>query len=491
MITLRQRFLGATILLLGLQIASTALAIGSWRQVVAAADREQQIASWRVAVSDLGSAAREQYVHEAHTFIEGGPGHLHHEADTERQMQAALDAIRAMPLDPGLVDAIARDQTLVVAFFREQVAPAAEAGALDQPRAERLHATTEQLTAQLTTDIASLLGRLDGMQADERAIASTATTRAWQATAVLTVGSVILALLVAQALARSVLAPTEALRATARKVVAGESAPQELGEIARVMDEIVHRLGEAEERRVRAERLAALGEMSASIAHELLNPLTVILGELAVRGDPTLEPLRQEADHAKRIVQGLLAFARPSTELDGPIDLPELAAAAVDRLAMQADSRGIRLALSRREGGAPPGRVVDRAPAGGRQPASERNRGVSGRRGRRGRGRPARIGGARPGAGAPGRGAGAAVRAVRDRARRRDGAGAGGVPADRAGAGGGVVARGPRGRGHGRDVEIRGLTREAAAACHAGWKTGTSYFSFREPTVQVTVHTTR
>lgn len=338
-------------------MVSTALAIGTWRQVVDAAAREQRIADWRVAVTVLGSAVREQYVHQAHTYVEGGGGHLAHGGDTERLAEEALARVQGLPLaepERAIVDGIARDQLLVVAFFREEVAPEALAGRLDRTRATELHATTEALTARVTDGVGRLLARLDALQAAERASASLATTRAWQATLGLTVGGIGLVLLVARGLARAVLAPAEALKVAARRLVAGERPPEELGEIALAMDELVRRLHEAEEKRVRSERLEALGEMSAAVAHELLNPLAVILGDLALRDDPSLGSVREEALHARRVVEGLLGFARPGAEAPVEVDLPALAQAAVDRLAMKADARGVALVIRALPGGVRP-----------------------------------------------------------------------------------------------------------------------------------------
>jgi PAS domain S-box-containing protein len=81
-------------------------------------------------------------------------------------------------------------------------------------------------------------------------------------------------------------------------------------------------LERAQERLVRGERLAALGELSAVVAHEVRNPLGVIFNSLGSlrrllrpSGDAQvlLDIVGEEADRLNRIVGDLLDFARPST----------------------------------------------------------------------------------------------------------------------------------------------------------------------------------
>jgi len=80
-------------------------------------------------------------------------------------------------------------------------------------------------------------------------------------------------------------------------------------------------LERAQHRLIQGERLAALGEMSAVVAHEVRNPLGVIfnsLGSLRRLVRPTgdakllLDIVGEEADRLNRIVGDLLDFARPS-----------------------------------------------------------------------------------------------------------------------------------------------------------------------------------
>jgi two-component system NtrC family sensor kinase len=85
-----------------------------------------------------------------------------------------------------------------------------------------------------------------------------------------------------------------------------------------------------EEQLIQAEKLAAMGQMLAGVAHELNNPLTAILGASELLRDRPgiddhtkrqLEMTHRQARRAARIVQNLLEFSRPATAQKKTLDL--------------------------------------------------------------------------------------------------------------------------------------------------------------------------
>lgn len=88
----------------------------------------------------------------------------------------------------------------------------------------------------------------------------------------------------------------------------------------------------------RAQRLAALGRLAGGLAHEIRNPLGIVRaaaqmlhGEL--RGDARLgeytQVIQSEVDRVDRLIEQLLAYARPRALARGPVDIGELAERAV------------------------------------------------------------------------------------------------------------------------------------------------------------------
>src|SRR5271169_863182 len=83
---------------------------------------------------------------------------------------------------------------------------------------------------------------------------------------------------------------------------------------------------------IQSERLAAMGQMIAGVAHELNNPLTAILGVTELLRDQSsdenksrqLDLAYRQARRAAHIVQSLLVFSRPSTPRSTLLHLPDL-----------------------------------------------------------------------------------------------------------------------------------------------------------------------
>jgi two-component system sensor histidine kinase HydH len=110
--------------------------------------------------------------------------------------------------------------------------------------------------------------------------------------------------------------------------------PGEIGEIASAINDLVSHLAEKkklQEQVQHAERLAAAGEIAASLAHEIRNPLMAIKGFAQLLNetrdqDETAEYtgiIVKEADRMNRLIEQLLCLARPASDqaLKAPVDV--------------------------------------------------------------------------------------------------------------------------------------------------------------------------
>jgi signal transduction histidine kinase len=155
----------------------------------------------------------------------------------------------------------------------------------------------------------------------------------WIALACLWTGSAALALV----LAHVNVAPLTSLAADVRNGAPLESLPgadrnDEIGDLARGLREAGHRIEAERKRREEAERMAALGRMSASLAHELHNPLAAIRmhAELALGGSTeethqSLGWIRTETARMERLVNQWLFLGRPDPVDKRPVSLRHVA----------------------------------------------------------------------------------------------------------------------------------------------------------------------
>ncbi|WP_425053605.1 ATP-binding protein [Psychromarinibacter sp. S121] len=104
--------------------------------------------------------------------------------------------------------------------------------------------------------------------------------------------------------------------------------------------EMRRKLAEQREQIFQAEKMSALGELLAGVAHELNNPLSVVVGQaLMLREENTdpetlrrVEKISDAAERCARIVKSFLAMARQQPVRLVPIDVGETVEMAIDAL---------------------------------------------------------------------------------------------------------------------------------------------------------------
>lgn len=125
---------------------------------------------------------------------------------------------------------------------------------------------------------------------------------------------------------------------------------QAVGRVA----EVAQRLQQQQSEMLRAQQLAAVGQLAASVAHEVRNPLTSIkmIVEAAIRGHnpkpmtaDTLRVIHGEVNRLEQTVQGFLDFARPPALQRQPCDLREVVAQAIELIRARANQQKVEISV--------------------------------------------------------------------------------------------------------------------------------------------------
>jgi two-component system, NtrC family, sensor kinase len=163
---------------------------------------------------------------------------------------------------------------------------------------------------------------------------------------------------------RIVLQPVHEIVAATRKVAAGDlhykiatAKRDEIGMLANSFNEMTQKLSEAQRQIYQSQKLAAVGQLAAGVAHEINNPLTGVLSYssfLLKRAEDKpefkedLAVIVRETKRCRGIVKGLLDFSRQSPPEKHPSDINEIAERALQIVQTQMDAQRIELKTSLR-----------------------------------------------------------------------------------------------------------------------------------------------
>jgi len=303
---------------------------------------------------------RDQYAHQAHTIIIGDASHLHFYGEARETVLRLTRALRATAHEPGslaLVDEIELESARLDEIFQKRIVPAVLAGERKNVQAE--HDRAQLVVTRIQGLTQELVGRFEVSIRSFRAEAERIGRRTLAILVALLVAAPVIAIGVSLAIGRSIAAPVEGLRAGAARIAAGDletpievrGAP-ELEELARAWNRMTAALREHQARLVESEKLAGIGRLAAGVAHEINNPLGVILGYaklLARTADggaaADLAVIEEETLRAKDIVDGLLDLARPMPAGAEAVDLRQLADDVVRRLGEARLLEGVAVAV--------------------------------------------------------------------------------------------------------------------------------------------------
>jgi signal transduction histidine kinase len=296
---------------------------------------------------ELSSAVRDQYAHQAHTIILGDDSHLRFYEEAERRVTELTARVRQHARRPDELSWVADIEQATARLdriFRGEIVPAVLARNAPEVQAEHGRAQLQVSTIQDRAD--RLVDRFEASIGDFQRDVAALQTAAFRWTIFFVLFAPLLAIVVGGYVLRSVARPVARLQAGAARLARGDldthidvDTPDEFGALARQFNAMTVALKEHQDKLVQSEKLAGIGRLAAGVAHEINNPLAVILGYARLRGRKAdretaedLKIIEDETLRAKLIVDGLLDLSRPLAAAPEAVDLRELCEEAIGRL---------------------------------------------------------------------------------------------------------------------------------------------------------------
>jgi two-component system NtrC family sensor kinase len=309
---------------------------------------------------ELASAVRDQYAHQAHTIIIGDESHLPLYAHAKESVVALTNALRRRVTsgdERAWIEEIAGATERLDETFQRRIVPAVLRG--DEAFVQEEHHRAQEIVSFIQDRTERLVRRFEDSIGGFEAHATMIEHRVILLTVAYLILAPALAIGIALYVGRSVARPLARLSAGAERIGKGDLATRihlgthdEFEALARRFNAMASSLREHEDKLVETEKLAGIGRLAAGVAHEINNPLGVILGytRLLRRGavDGVAEDLaviEDEVLRCKEIVQGLLELSRPVPYSAERVPLRLLAEDVVSRLQDAAAVRDVTFHL--------------------------------------------------------------------------------------------------------------------------------------------------
>ncbi len=174
------------------------------------------------------------------------------------------------------------------------------------------------------------------------------------------VAGIALVLLLGHGLGKAITTPIRELVHVAGRVADGDltqsvvvRTDDEVGRLGRAFNDMTTQLRRSQEELLEHERLATAGQMAATFAHEIRNPLSSIKMMLQLAGEQTaeektaryVENTLEEIDRLNGIVEEMLDFARPAPLALEPTRVDETMRDVLELMSANLTRHGIEVAL--------------------------------------------------------------------------------------------------------------------------------------------------
>jgi two-component system NtrC family sensor kinase len=152
----------------------------------------------------------------------------------------------------------------------------------------------------------------------------------------------------------------QSLTSMARRIAADRS---RIEEHVTELSDMNRQLVDAHDQLIRTEKLASVGQLAAGVAHEIGNPIGVILGYVEMLEDPTLDgetrsdavvQIRTATERIEGTISDLLDFSRPAADEEAVTDVVAEISGIVKFVQPQKRFRDISIQVEPDAGGVPP-----------------------------------------------------------------------------------------------------------------------------------------
>ncbi len=281
---------------------------------------------------ELATAVRDQYAHLAHTIILGNASHVRFHDEARARVETLTRRLREQARDAQehtWVSDIQQNGDALDRLYRDTLLPAVLAK--DQAAVTAAHGRALELVSQIQARADSLAERFDTSIGSFEEHVGAVEHASFRWALLFLGGATLFAVGVGFYIGNSVARPVARLSEGAARLARGdlhtripEDDPGELGQLAAQFNRMTEALRAHQAQLVQHEKLAGIGRLAAGVAHEINNPLGVILGyvrllqrkaEGALAED--LKVVEEEAVRCQQIVEGLLDLSRPGR---GPVE---------------------------------------------------------------------------------------------------------------------------------------------------------------------------
>jgi signal transduction histidine kinase len=348
--------LGAVLLLIGIVSVSCLWALFDiHHRLHALKQEEDEVRN----VVRLASAVRDQYAHVAHTIVIENESHVPLFREATRHLNALVSEVRAQPRARGApeIDHIVEASREIERLFDAQILPAIREGDRDAVTARHERILQLAMSAQEQAEI--LAGRSEASMEDLNRHVRATQHGAILFTVIAHLIALVSAVFIGVYVYRTMARPIARLSAAAARVGAGDLDTQiaveredELGLLSRRFNEMTGAVKEHQQKLLQTERLMGLASMSAGIAHELNNPIGVILGYaklLRRRGaagdEKVLAAIEEEAERCRQVIEGLAELTRGGVLHTVPVDIRTLVDDVVAALRVKGVAPGISIEI--------------------------------------------------------------------------------------------------------------------------------------------------